>query len=99
MTGKAADKFDPNGNITREQMWMIMARMSGKLPANMSEARDWAMANNISDGTNHEKAMSRQAVSEKLINGVGGNAIAPDGKASRAQFATILQRFMTQEAA
>lgn len=141
MTGKAADKFDPNGNITREQMWMIMARMSGKSPANMSEARDWAMANKISDGTDHEKAMSRQqmvtmlyryaslngrdvtgsaditsfsddqnvdayaldavkwAVSEKLINGVGGNTIAPDGTASRAQFATILQRFMSKKAA
>lgn len=141
MTGKTADKFDPNGNITREQMWMIMARMSGKSPADMSEAREWAMANKISDGTGHEKAMSRQqmvtmlyryaslngrdvtgsadiasfsddqnvdayaldavkwAVSEKLINGVGGNTIAPDGTASRAQFATILQRFMSQKAA
>lgn len=141
MTGKTADRFDPDGNITRQQMWMVMARMSGKSPANMAEAREWAMTSNVSDGTNPEKAISRQqmvtmlyryaslngydvtgradltafvdnadvaayaidsvkwAVSNDLINGVGAGRIAPEGTASRAQFAAILQRYMTQKAA
>ena len=31
---------------------MILARMAGASPANMAEAKSWAVANGISDGTN-----------------------------------------------
>lgn len=39
---------------------MILARLSGKSPANMAEARTWAMDNGISDGTNPGAAVTRQ---------------------------------------
>ena len=39
---------------------MILARLSGAAPANMAEARTWAMENGISDGTSPGTAVTRQ---------------------------------------
>ena len=39
---------------------MILARHAGEDPANMAEARAWAMANGVSDGTNPGAAITRQ---------------------------------------
>lgn len=60
VNGTTATTFSPNGSITRQQVWMILARLSGKSPANMAEARTWAMDNGISDGTNPGAAVTRQ---------------------------------------
>ena len=135
INGTSATTFNPNGNITRQQMWMILARLNGQNPANMAEAREWAMTNNVSDGTNGGNAMTRQqmvtflyryaqlmgyslsggtpltaypdstavsnyaqaalswAVGNGIVNGTTNGTLNPGGTATRAQFATILQRF------
>ena len=58
--GTSATTFTPNGSMTRQAMWMVLARMSGETPANMTEARDWAVENGISDGSNPTNAVTRQ---------------------------------------
>ena len=60
VNGTSAATFSPNSSITRQQVWMILARLSGADPASMAPAREWAMANNISDGTNPGNAVTRQ---------------------------------------
>ena len=60
VNGTSAATFSPNSSITRQQVWMILARLSGTSPASMAAAREWAMANNISDGTNPGNAVTRQ---------------------------------------
>ncbi len=60
VNGTGATTFNPNGSITRQQMWMILARLSGASPANMAEAREWAMSSGVTDGTNGGNAMTRQ---------------------------------------
>ena len=60
VNGTSATTFSPNSSITRQQVWMILARLSGTSPASMAAAREWAMANNISDGTNPGNAVTRQ---------------------------------------
>ncbi len=60
VNGTSATTFNPNGSITRQQMWMILARLSGASPANMAEAREWAMSSGVTDGTNGGNAMTRQ---------------------------------------
>ena len=60
VNGTSATTFNPNGSITRQQMWMILARLSGASPANMTEAREWAMSSGVTDGTNGGNAMTRQ---------------------------------------
>lgn len=58
--GTAAHTFNPNGFMTRQAMWMVLARMSGAEPANMDEAKAWAVETGISDGSNPTLATSRQ---------------------------------------
>ena len=60
VNGTSAATFSPNSSITRQQVWMILARLSGADPASMAAAREWAMVNNISDGTNPGNAVTRQ---------------------------------------
>lgn len=44
-------RFNPDGNITNQQMWMILARITGSNPANMAEARHWAVQGGYADGS------------------------------------------------
>lgn len=60
MNGNSATTFNPQGTITRQQLWMILARLSGADPANFAEARAWAVNNGVSDGSNPAANMSRQ---------------------------------------
>ena len=66
MNGSSATTFNPNGSVTRQQLWMILARLSGQRPANMAEAKDWAVASGVSDGTNPGAAVSRQQMATIL---------------------------------
>ena len=43
--------FNPNWNITHQQMWMILARLTGSNPASMAEARHWAVQGGYADGS------------------------------------------------
>lgn len=60
MGGYSDGTFRPNNITNRQQMWMVLARMSGTYPANMAKARTWAINSSISDGTNPESPLSRQ---------------------------------------
>ena len=45
VNGTSASTFAPGASISRQQVWMILARLSGGSPADMAAAREWAMAN------------------------------------------------------
>ena len=60
MTGVSDTAFAPEGRVSRQQVWMILARLSGAEPVNMAEAKAWAMANGVSDGTAPGAAVTRQ---------------------------------------
>ena len=51
MNGNTAVTFNPNGTVSRQQLWMILARLSGYNPAAMAEAKSWAVDNGIVGGT------------------------------------------------
>ena len=46
--------------MTRQQVWMILARLDGAAPASMADAKAWAVASGISDGTTPTGAVIRQ---------------------------------------
>ena len=66
MSGTSTTVFNPGGTVSRQQVWMILARMAGENPANMAEAKAWAVANGISDGTNPGGAVTRQQLAALL---------------------------------
>ena len=66
MSGTAATTFHPGGTVSRQQVWMILARMAGAKPSDMAEAKAWAVANGISDGTNPGAPVTRQQLAALL---------------------------------
>ena len=66
MNGTSTATFHPSGTISRQQVWMILARMAGADPADMAAAKAWAVANGISDGTNPGGAVTRQQLAALL---------------------------------
>ena len=97
MNGNTAATFNPEGTVTRQQLWMILARLSGYQPADFDEARAWAMDNSISDGTNPGGAVSRQQLvtilyryAERMGHNTAGSAdlTAYPDHASVAAYAT-----------
>lgn|GEM_PF-3003184 len=66
MNGVTSASFDVNGSITRQQLWMVLARISGQSPADMAAARAWAMSAGVSDGTRPTAPVSRQQMAVSL---------------------------------
>ncbi|MBE6927276.1 MAG: hypothetical protein E7467_02085 [Ruminococcaceae bacterium] len=91
--GVGNNKFDPNGNITREQMAAILYRYANSNGIDTSARADLS---NFPDG-NRVSAYANEAicwaVAEGLINGSDGKLL-PQGNATRAQVAAILMRFI-----
>jgi len=133
--GTSDTAFSPDTAMTRQMIWMVLARMDGKTPADMDAARTWAIENGISDGSNPTSSITREqmatilyryaqykgydttqggmaireftdydSVSEYALSALAwtvnaglmqgsNNSIMPASSATRAQVATILQRF------
>lgn len=60
MKGLTGSVFNPEGVATRQQVWMILARLSGQSPSGMAEARIWAMNSGLTDGTKPGAPVTRQ---------------------------------------
>lgn len=60
MSGYENGAFGPTASTTRQQLWMVLARLSGTRPGSMAEARQWAINTGVSDGSNPTGALSRQ---------------------------------------
>lgn len=60
MSGYENGQFRPWASTTRQQLWMVLARLSGTRPSSMAEARQWAINTGVSDGSNPTGELSRQ---------------------------------------
>ena len=87
-----SDGTDPNGNVTREQLVTMLYRYakSPKVDASMGMA-GYADVSTIS--TWAQDAM-RWAVQNGIVTGKDGARLDPQGTATRAEVATILQRYV-----
>ena len=94
VNGYEDNTFRPNTAITREQLAAILMNYAAYKGEDVS-AR--AALDNYTDqpSTWAEEAM-QWAVAEKLISGVTADTLQPQGAATRAQVAAILQRFLAQ---
>lgn len=93
VTGVSETCFNPNGDITREQMAAILYRYAKYAGMDVSARADlssYADAGQISD---YAKEAMSWAVATGLISGRSASMLAPTGSATRAEVATILMRF------
>lgn len=58
--GATETTYNPSGDISRQQLWMVLARHAGADPADMAAAKAWVVENGLSDGTNPGAVVSRQ---------------------------------------
>ncbi len=97
VSGFDSNTFAPDATITREQMALIMKNFAEyKLNTTVSANRD-----SVNVFTDHDKISSwaldsmAYCVEEGLVSGKGQNLLDPQGTATRAEVATILQKFIT----
>ena len=97
VNGYADNTFKPNASITRQEMAVMLARYA----KNVAEMDTTATTTTLSfPDADNVGAWALDAVlwcvENGIINGMDGK-IVPEGKATRAQFATIIMRFDQME--
>ena len=69
MDGVSASEFNPDANMTRAMVWAILARIDGETvtgAAWATDARAWAMAEGVSDGTDPNGLVTREQFATML---------------------------------
>ena len=86
VSGTSAGTFSPGASISRQQVWMILARLSGGAPADMAAARAWAVDLGISDGTDPGGAVTRQQLAALLYRFAQANGYDSGQRAALTGF-------------
>ena len=94
VSGTGDGNFSPNAAITREQLAAMLMNYSAWKGEDVSARADLS-AYSDQPSSWAEETMS-WAVAEGLISGVTSTELQPQGNATRAQVAAILQRFLAQ---
>ena len=94
VNGYEDNTFKPNTAITREQLAAILMNYAAYKGEDVSNRADLTSYTD-QPSTWAEEAMS-WAVAEGLITGVTNTELQPQGNATRAQVAAILQRFLSK---
>lgn len=89
ISGTAASTFSPNTNITREQLAAMLYRYVGS-PAVSGDLSAFTDASAVSD---YAKDAVSWCVSKGILRGTSSTTLSPHSTATRAQVASILQRF------
>ncbi|MGI5985199.1 MAG: S-layer homology domain-containing protein, partial [Oscillospiraceae bacterium] len=93
VNGTSYNTFEPNGEISREQLAAILYRYAKLAGYDVSTSADLSGYTDKDDISDYATSAMQWAVSKKLITGAGETRLSPKGEATRAQVATILMRF------
>lgn len=97
VNGVSPDKFDPDGNVTRQQMAAILYRYAGTRGEDLSPSAALGDFPDAAQVQGYARAPMQWCVALGYIGGDridGVNYLAPTGFATRAQVATILMRYL-----
>lgn len=92
VAGLGNGKFDPTGEITREQLAVILYNYSMKKGRDVTARGDLSRFSDAGSTSSWAKTAVEWAVGEGLISGTNVG-LEPKGKASRAQVAQILMNY------
>lgn len=93
VTGKTTTSFAPQDPVTREQMAAILYRYAGYKGYDRSRQGNLSQFADQDQIQDYARAALSWANGEGLITGKGAGILDPQGPATRAQVAAILQRF------
>ncbi|MBQ7474931.1 MAG: S-layer homology domain-containing protein, partial [Clostridia bacterium] len=91
--GITATTFEPDGKITREQLATMLFRFSSSAPVSVPERADLTPFSDDEKVSEWANEPLEWAVEAGLIKGTDGNRLAPEGDATREQFAAIIERY------
>ena len=97
VNGTSATTFDPDGNITREQMAAILFRYAGSIGADTSARSSLDQFPDGGKVSRYAKEALSWCFASGIITGTAENGrtyLDPQGNATRAQVATILMRYI-----
>ena len=92
VTGTGADTFSPDQSVTREQIAVMLRRYAAYYGYDTSAAADLSGYSDAGKISGFAQDGVSWAVAEGLIKG-SGNKLSPKNSASRAEVATLLQRY------
>lgn len=93
VSGMSDEIFAPNGDITREQLAAIMYRYAQYKGIDVSASADLSSFSDAASISPWAKDVLGWANAQGLIKGMGNNELAPQGQATRAQVAAIMERY------
>ena len=94
VTGISETIFDPNTNITREQMITMLYRYAVFKGYDVNELSDLSEFKDSFNISKYAVNPVKWAVETGIITGLDNNVILPLNNASRAQIATMIMRFI-----
>ena len=94
VNGYGDGKFGPNDEVTREQLAAILCRYAKLMGIDTTKSADLSAFKDADKVSSWAAEALGWANANKLINGIGGGLLDPAGKATRAQVAAILHRFV-----
>jgi len=97
-SGYADGRFLPESPVTREQLAVILYHYTQHQGRSTSTTGSLAGFTDASDVSDYAVDAMRWAVGKGLITGTGNDRLTPQGTATRAQLALILQRYHSDSA-
>ena len=96
VAGYEDQTFRPNDPITREQLAAMLMNYAAWKGEDVSARADLSGYNDAASVSSWAAETVQWAVADGLISGMPGNLLEPQGSATRAQVAAILERFLEQ---
>lgn len=93
VNGVGGDRFDPNGQVTREQIATILHRYAQKSGSVTGANGDLGQFTDGAAVSDFAVEAMKWAVGSGLISGKGNGILDPSGPATRAEVATLLARY------
>ncbi len=94
--GKSATEFAPEDDVTRAEMAVFLMRYAALKEQDVTQRAALTDFTDAASVPAWAVEAMQWAVAEGLVNGMGDGTIEPNGCATRAQIATILQRYLNQ---
>ena len=94
VNGYEDNTFRPNTAITREQLATMLMNYSAWKGEDVSARADLSTYSDAATISSWANDVMQWAVAEGLISGMTEDTLQPQGNATRAQVAAILQRFL-----
>lgn len=96
VAGYEDNTFRPNDPITREQLAAMLMNYAAWKGEDVNARADLSSYNDVASVSSWAAETVQWAVAEGLISGMPGNLMEPQGSATRAQVAAILERFLSE---